>query len=60
MINNCFNVIGEKNKQSSVSDADRETPTLGSTDLVGNVVNLVSGITRLPSSLDVSVYIRDR
>ena len=30
---------------SSVSDADLKIPTLGSTDNVGNSVNLVSGIT---------------
>ena len=33
-----FPIIGMKNNQSSVSDADQEIPTLGSTD------NLVSGI----------------
>ena len=35
MINNYSNVImiiGKKNNQTSVSDADREIPTLGSTD----------------------------
>ena len=31
-----FNVIGKKNNQTSVSDADREIPTLGSTDNAGN------------------------
>ena len=44
MINNNFNVIGKKNYQSSVSNADREIPNLGSTDNAGNSVNLVSGI----------------
>ena len=44
MINNNFNVIGKKNNQSSVSNADREIPNLGSTDNAGNSVNLVSGI----------------
>ena len=34
-----FHRIGKKNKQSSVSDADREIPTLGSTDNAGNLVN---------------------
>ena len=41
-----FNVIGKENNQTSVSDADRENPNLGSTDNAGN---LVSGIIRLPS-----------
>ena len=52
MINNNFNIIGEKNNQTSVSDADREIPTLGSTDNAGNSVNLVSGIISLPSGWD--------
>ena len=39
-------IIGKKNNQSSVSDADRETETLGSTDNAGNSVNLVSSIIR--------------
>ena len=43
-----FNVIGKKNNQTSVSDADREIPTLGSTDNARNSVNLVSGINRYP------------
>ena len=55
-----FQRIGKKNNQSSVSDADREIPTLGSTDNAGNSVNLVSGIIRLPSSLDFSVCIGDQ
>ena len=42
-----FNIIGKKNNQTSVSDADQEIPTVGSTDTVGNSVNLVSGIVRL-------------
>ena len=55
---NSFYVIGKKNNQTSVSDADREIPNLGSTDNAGNSVNLVSGIFRLPSvgiSLSASV-----
>ena len=36
-----FNVIG-KNSQTSVSDADREIPTLGSADNASNSVSLVS------------------
>ena len=44
-----FNVIGNKNNQTSVFDADREIPTLGSADNAGNSVNLVSRIIRLPS-----------
>ena len=43
--------------KSSVSDADREIPTLKSTDNAGNSVNLVSGIIRLPSGRDISVCI---
>ena len=42
-----FNIIGKKNNQTSVSDADQEIPTVGLTDTVGNSVNLVSGIGRL-------------
>ena len=40
---------GKKNNHSSVSDADREIPHLGSTNNAGNSVNLVSGFIRLPS-----------
>ena len=36
-----FNVIGKKNNQTSVSDADREIPTLGSMDDAKNSVSLV-------------------
>ena len=38
-----FNVTHKKNNQSLVSDADREIPTLGSTDNAGN-----NGKTRYP------------
>ena len=55
-----FNVIGKKNSQTSVYDADREIPTIGSTDNAGNSVNLVSGIIRLPSGLGFSVCIGER
>ena len=44
-----FQRKGKKNNQSSVSDEDREIPTLGSTVNAGNEANLVSGIIRLPS-----------
>ena len=40
-----------KNNQSTVSDASREIPSLGSTDNAGNSINLVFGIIRLPSKL---------
>ena len=60
MINNNFNGIGKRNNQTSVSDADREIPTLGSTDNSENWVNLVSGIIRLPSGLDFSACIGTR
>ena len=43
--------IGKKNNQSSISDADREMPTLGSTDNAGNSVNLVSGVIRFSLGL---------
>ena len=33
-----FRIIGKKNNVSSVSDANREIPTLGSTDNAGNEV----------------------
>ena len=55
-----FPIIGTKNDQSSVSDADQEIQTLGSTDNAGNPVNLVSGIIRILSGLDFSVCIEDR
>ena len=55
-----FQRIGKKNNQTSVSEADREILTLGSTDNAGNTVNLVSRIIRLPSGWDFSVCIRDR
>ena len=55
-----FQRICKKNNQSSVSDADREIPILGSTDNAGNSVKLVSGIIRLPSGWDVSVCIGDQ
>ena len=42
------NVIGKKNNQTSVSDSDRESLTLGSTNNAGNSVNLVSGISVHP------------
>ena len=38
MINNMFNVIGKKNNQTLVSDADREIPTLGLTDNAENSI----------------------
>ena len=34
-----FPVLGKKNNQSLVSDADQEMPTLGSIDNAGNSVN---------------------
>ena len=55
-----FPVIGKKNNQSSVFDADQEIPTLGSTDNAGNSVNLVSGIIRLLSGLNFSACIEDQ
>ena len=55
-----FPKIGMKNNKTSVSDADREIPTLGSMDNARNEVNLVSGINRLPSGWDFSVCIGNR
>ena len=55
-----FNVIGKKDNQTLVFDADREIPTLGSTDNAGNEVNLVSCIIRFPSGWDFSICIGDR
>ena len=57
MIFNNFNVIGKTNNQTLVSDADREIPTIRSTNNAGNSVNLVSGIIRLPLGWDLSVCI---
>ena len=55
-----FNVIGKKYNQTLVSDADRETPTLGSTDNAGNSVNLICSIIRLPSGWDFLICIDAR
>ena len=41
-----FQRKGKKNNQSSVSESDREIPTIELTDNAGNSVNLVSGINR--------------
>ena len=43
-----FNVIGKKNNQTLVSNADQEIPTLGSTDNARDLVNLVSSTIRYP------------
>ena len=56
MINNNFNVIGKKNNQTSVSDADRQIPTLGSTDNAGNSVNFVSGFWYYPFTFGFGVF----
>ena len=53
-------VVGKKNNQTSVSEADQEIPTLGSTDNAGHSVNLVYGIIRLPSVWNLLVFIGDR
>ena len=47
MINNDFNVIGKKNNQISLSNADHEIPTNGSTDNARNLVNLGLGFLDL-------------
>ena len=53
-----FNIIGKKKNQTSVSAADWEIPTLGSTDNAGNLVSGISvypqvGISRSVSVIDV-------
>ena len=55
-----YTIIGKKNNQSSLSDADRENPTLGSTNDAGNSVNLVSDIIHLLSGWNSSICIGDR
>ena len=60
MNNNVFNFIGKKNNQTSVADADREVPTLGSAENAGNSINLVFDIIRLPSGWDFSICIGGR
>ena len=55
-----FPIIGKKNNQSSVSDADREIPTLRLMDSAGNSVNLVSSFICLALGCDFSVCIGDR
>ena len=52
---NIFNVIGKKDNQTSVSNADREIPTIRSTDNARNLVNIVSDIIHLPSVWDFSL-----
>ena len=44
-----FTVIRKNNNQTSICDAGREIPILGSSDNAGNLVNRVSGIIRTPS-----------
>ena len=44
----------KKDNQTSISDADREIRTLGSTENAGNSVNLVSGIIGLPHRVGIS------
>ena len=51
MIISNFNVIGEKNNQTSVSAANQETPTIGSVDSAKNK-KLHFGIICLPSGWD--------
>ena len=58
-----FPIIGKKNNQSSVSDADWEIPTLGSMDNAGNLVNLVSSrawISRSASETNGRFYFSSR
>ena len=55
-----FSIMGRKNNQSSVFDADREISILGSTDNAGNSVNRISGFIRFPSGWDFSVCIGHR
>ena len=43
-----FNAIGKQNNQTSISDADREIPTLGSTDNAGNSVNSFPALSVYP------------
>ena len=49
-----FNVIGKKNNQTSVSDADREIPTQGFMDYAGNLV--LVRISRSASETSVRFY----
>ena len=66
MIFNKFYVIVKKNNQTSVSDADREIPTLGSADNAGNSVTSFPalsadprvGISLSASETDVRFYLR--
>ena len=51
------NVIRKKNNQTLMFDADREIPTLESTDNAGNSINLLSGMIRLPSDWEFTVCI---
>ena len=55
-----FLMIRKKNDLSSVSDADQEISTHGSTVNACNSVNLVFGIIRLLSGWDFFVCIEDR
>ena len=61
MIINNLNVIGKKNNQKLVSDADVETqPSSQWIKMPGNSVNLVSDIILFPLGWDFSVCIKDR
>ena len=50
-----FSIIGKKINQSSVSDADQEIPTIGSTDNAENSVSLISGIIRFSLGVGISL-----
>ena len=55
-----FLMIGKKNSQLSVSDADQQISTLGSTDNSRNSVDIVSTIICLPLGWDFFFYMGDR
>ena len=58
LLNLVFLIIGMKNNESAVFDADPDIQILGSTENVENSVNLVSGIFRLPFG-DDRFYLSD-
>ena len=59
MVLEIVNVIGKKDNQTSISDADREISTLESTDNARKSVNLDFGLSVYPR-VGISVCIGDR
>ena len=48
--------MSKKNNKTSVSDAEREIPTLESTENAGNSVNLVPALSFYPRVVGISLF----